>query len=87
MQWLLDMCNHCAYMRGEAQAERTNQMTRIGAKLALENHTRVAGGEPGTQDYDEGYIVSIGEGGLVAMVAWDSGVRTPTPIDDLSPLN
>lgn len=60
-------------------------MTRIGARLAMERQTRVAGGEPGSEDYDEGYIVAM-QDAETAIVAWDSGTRTPTPLDDLSPL-
>ena len=51
---------------------------------------RVCGGEPGTEDYDEGTVVPhypdgmdgdpllVTDGGVE--VAWDSGIRTWTPL-------
>jgi len=57
-------------------------MTNIEAYDALVNRRIVHAGQPGTEDYDEGVIVAIE--GNVATVAWQSGVRTPTPISDLS---
>lgn len=55
-------------------------MTKIEAQAALENHTKVQGGEGA--DHDTGYIHSID--GEMAVVGWDSGVKTPCPIADLS---
>jgi hypothetical protein len=44
----------------------------------------VCGGEPGTDDYDEGEVVDYA--GADALVAWDSGVRTWTPTSPLTAL-
>lgn len=52
---------------------------------AWENGTKVEAGVG--EDHDTGRIISIANDGTkwsVAMVAWDSGVRTPCPICDLS---
>lgn len=45
---------------------------------------RVEGGQPGTEDYDTGRVLDIE--GDKADVGWDSGVRTWTPIEDLTAL-
>lgn len=57
-------------------------MTKDEAQNALDQFTLVAGGEPGTEDYDTGRIVEY-DGSDKAVVAWDTGVRTETPISDL----
>lgn len=36
------------------------------------------------EDHDTGRVVEIN--GAMAMVAWDSGVRTSCPVADLSPI-
>jgi hypothetical protein len=43
---------------------------------------RVEAGAPGTDDYDTGTVFEID--GDKALVAWDSGVRTSSPIADLT---
>lgn len=45
---------------------------------------RVQAGQPGTEDHDTGRVVEVSADG--ALVAWDSGVRTTTPLADLSPI-
>ena len=55
-------------------------MTKIEAQDAMETRSQV---EAGTgDDHDIGHILSVD--GDVATVAWESGVRTPCPIADLS---
>lgn len=44
--------------------------------------TCVCGGEPGTEDYDEGEIAEVREDGTV-LVAWESGVSTPAILSEL----
>jgi hypothetical protein len=58
-------------------------MTKFEAEAAMENHTLVEGGEPGTDDYDTGYILEITDEDT-AIVVWRSGTRTPYPINDLA---
>lgn len=55
-------------------------MTNAEAQAALEAHTEVEAGEG--EDHDVGRIISID--GDMAIVAWQTGVRTPCPIADLS---
>jgi len=57
-----------------------SEMAKIEATAALEAHTKVEAGQG--DDHDAGYIISVDDG--MAMVAWESGVRTPCPITDLS---
>ena len=57
-------------------------MTLNQAIDAMRMRIRVGAGEG--EDYDEGRIEAItGHNTLCAMVSWDSGVRTPCPLDDL----
>ena len=56
-------------------------MTNLEAQAALEARTKVGAGK-GEEDHDVGVILSID--GVMATVAWRSGVRTPCPISDLS---
>ena len=58
-------------------------MTLDEAREAATKRTKVSGGKPGTDDYDEGYITSVirkgdpvGEWKWNVKVSWDSGVRT-----------
>ncbi len=48
------------------------------AMVSIKEEDRVEAGEPGTEDYDTGRVISIE--GAVATVAWSSGVRTPIPM-------
>jgi len=43
---------------------------------------KVEGGRPYTEDYDEGRIVALYQGGE-ARVAWQSGVTTPADVRSL----
>lgn len=43
---------------------------------------KVEGGRPYSEDYDQGKIVALFEGGE-ASVAWQSGVTTPTSVRSL----
>lgn len=58
-------------------------MTEIEAGNAMIYGTRVQAGLPGTDDHDTGRVVAIDSNGM-ALVAWDSGVRTPCPLADLT---
>lgn len=60
--------------------QRRTDMTKNEAKVALESHTKVEAGKG--EDHDTGYIHEIKDN--MAIVGWDSGVRTPCPIADLS---
>jgi len=55
-------------------------MTKSEATSAMQNGTKIEAGI--NEDHDTGRIVSID--GNMAMIAWDSGVRTVCPISDLS---
>jgi hypothetical protein len=57
-------------------------MTKVEAEAAIESKTLVAGGTD-TEDYDEGYVVEIIDDERV-LVAWNTGVRTPALLADLS---
>lgn len=43
---------------------------------------RVCGGEPGTEDYDEGEVATLSDGQVY--VQWQSGVATTQPADLLT---
>ena len=60
-------------------------MTYEQAVQAKRDHTLVCLGDPGTEDYDEGYIIDL-ETEATAFVAWNSGVRTPAAVADLAPV-
>jgi hypothetical protein len=73
--------------RGSPQSPSTEpgqtsetKMTNTEAQRALENHTKVEGGKG--EDHDTGYILAINADNI-ALVGWDSGVRTPCHIADL----
>ena len=54
-------------------------MTKPQAKAAIDARAKVTAGTG--EDRDTGRIVELR--GSMAIVAWDSGVRTPCPIIDL----
>jgi hypothetical protein len=56
-------------------------MTKQEAEAALEGHTKVQAGVG--EDHDTGYIHFIRDD-LQAVVGWDSGVKTPVFIADLT---
>lgn len=56
-------------------------MTRTEIETAIETRARVEGGDG--EDHDTGWIVEMIDDDTV-LVSWDSGVRTPCPIDLLS---
>ena len=55
-------------------------MTKLEAQAAMEAHSKVEAGKG--EDHDTGHILSLD--GETASVGWDSGVRTPCSIADLS---
>jgi hypothetical protein len=55
-------------------------MTKTEAKLAMERHAKVIAGSGG--DRETGFIHEIT--GDIAIVGWDSGVRTTCPLSDLA---
>lgn len=55
-------------------------MTTEQARNAMRDRLKVEAGEG--PDHDTGIIVSVDDEGM-AIVAWQSGVRTPCPIADL----
>jgi hypothetical protein len=56
-------------------------MTHNEAIACQENRTRVCAGKG--VDYDEGIIIDVDDD-ETAVIAWDSGVRTPCAIAELS---
>lgn len=56
-------------------------MTYEEAKAAMEAETLIEGGTPYTEDYDTGKVFDLRDD--QADVAWQSGVRTWTPLEDL----
>lgn len=56
-------------------------MTAEQAKNAMRNRLKVEAGEG--PDHDTGIIVSVDPAEGMAVVSWQSGVRTPCPIEDL----
>jgi hypothetical protein len=57
-----------------------DKMTKTEAQAAMERHTRIEAGDGNDRDW--GYIHSIG--GDTAIVGWESGVRTPCAIADIT---
>jgi hypothetical protein len=55
-------------------------MTEAQAKRAMNAGTKIEAGAG--DDYDTGRIIEIN--GDMAVVAWDSGTRTPCPVRDIS---
>jgi hypothetical protein len=56
-------------------------MTKTEAQKAMDQHVKV---EAGTgEDHDRGYVHEIVDD-ETALIGWDSGVRTPCAIADLS---
>lgn len=55
-------------------------MTKTEAQTAMARHAKVEAGVG--DDHDTGHILALVDD--TAIVGWDSGVRTPCPISDLS---
>jgi len=51
----------------------------VGVEIEVDD--RVCGGEPGSEDYDEGTVIEVD--GDWAWVAWSNGERTRHPLSDL----
>lgn len=56
-------------------------MTIEQATNAMRDHLNVEAGEG--EDHDIGIIVSVDPDEGMAFVSWQSGVRTPCPLEDL----
>jgi hypothetical protein len=56
-----------------------NSMTKEQALEAISSRLKIEAGSG--DDYDTGFIISVD--GDMAIVAWDSGARTPTPLCDI----
>ncbi len=54
-------------------------MTKEQALEAISSRLKIEAGSG--DDYDTGFIISVD--GDMAIVAWDSGARTPTPLCDI----
>lgn len=54
------------------------------SKVEVAPGARVSGGKLGTEDHDEGRVVSVE--GDTAYVAWDSGIRTHVAVASLTKL-
>lgn len=52
-------------------------MTNAQIEIAIQNGQKVCAGKRGSEDYDEGRVMSYDA--KAAIVAWQSGVRTPCP--------
>lgn len=51
------------------------EVLRTAIEASADERVRVAAGEAGSPDYDEGWAYVDGDDEIV--IAWDSGVRTP----------
>jgi hypothetical protein len=63
-------------------ANRATEKEKHMAKT-VKKGDRVAAGKSGSEDYDEGRVMSVDRTAKIAMVAWDSLVVTPAPFDIL----
>lgn len=60
-------------------------MTIEQATNAMNQHLKVEAGEG--EDHDVGWIISVKPEEGLAVVSWQTGVRTPCPIEDLEVIN